>query len=85
MSKQYVNITRLDSARTETTANTIMFMKYVKKMPALAELAIKDTQKNVDSSKLKDTVLTMKNVHTNIQISQTKHMKMIESSWCWRS
>ena len=37
-----------------------MFMKYAKKMAALAELATKDTQKNVDCSKLIDTVDTIK-------------------------
>ena len=60
MGKQSVNKTRLDSVRTETTANTIFFMKFAQKMAALSELATKDTQKNVDSSKLEDTVHTMK-------------------------
>ena len=76
MGKLSVNITKLDFARTDTTANTIMFMKYAKKMAALEELATKDTQKNVDGSELIDTVHTIQNVPKNIQKSQNNHIKM---------
>ena len=48
-----------------------MLMISAKKMDALADVATKDTQKNVINSKLKEDVGSMKNVFTNTQTPQT--------------